>query len=100
MASVGVGCVVGLGDRGGDCFADLLVDGRLGRLVEQTRLDEVLPEDGDRVLAPPQLDLFGGAVELVVVIGGVGVVAVGLGLDEASGPPPAAGPFDGRGMTP
>ena len=42
----------------------------------------------ERVLLPPRLDLLRRAVGAVVVVGGVGQVAVGLALDQASGPRP------------
>ena len=69
--------------------------GLLG-LRQESLLDEVLLEPLERVLLPPRLDLLGHAVGAVVIVGGVGQVAVGLALDEAR-PFTLAGPVD-RGV--
>jgi hypothetical protein len=66
----------------------------LGLLIEEPLLDQILLENADRVASPPALHFLGGSVQLVVVVGRVGVVAVGVGLDERRAPT-GARPLDG-----
>ena len=88
---VGIRGALGPLGSGSDSARGLLVDGLLGGGVEKAVFYEVAAERWDRVLSPPLLDLFSGSIQLVVVVGRVGVVAVGLGLDEG-------GAFAGSGL--
>ncbi len=80
---VGVGCRLGLLDGSRQELDDFLIDLPLVRLGEEPVLDEVLLEPAQRVLLPPPLYLIPTAVEGVVVVGSVGVVAVGVRLDQS-----------------
>ncbi len=68
--------------RVGNAGAQLLLHLLLECLGQQPRFDQVLLEEIEWVASPPLLHLFASAVELVVVVRGVGVVAVGAGFDE------------------
>ncbi len=72
-------------------FASSL-DRLLVGLGEQAVLHQVGPEEADGVAPPPLGDLVGAAVLPVVVVGGVGVVAIGAGIQEG-GPPACPGPL-------
>ena len=52
------------------------------RLGEKALLDQVLAHPGDRVLLAPRFDFLPGPIERVVVVGRMGVVAIGISLDE------------------
>ena len=65
-----------------DLGLHLGLDALLVGLGQQPLLDEVLRDPAQRVLLAPRLDLLRRAVGAVVVVGGVGEVAVGLALDE------------------
>ncbi len=86
---------------GGDLILQLVFH----RLGEEACLDEVLLEDGERIVAAPLLHLLPAAVEPVVIVRGVGVVAVGAGFDEGGSLSPAGPlgglldhPVDGEGL--
>ncbi len=91
-----VGRRSGLGLFDGD---DQLIDDRFLQLVleflgEEALFDEVLLEDLHRVLATPELHLFTGAIEAVVVVRGVCVVPIRLCFDEGGS---GAGSGSGHG---
>ena len=73
-----------LGRLGGgvDLVLHLGLDALLVGLRQEPLLDEVLRDPAQRVLLAPRLHLLRRAVGAVVVVGGVGEVAVGLALDE------------------
>ena len=82
-----------LGRLGGASSTSAFTSASIALLVglgQEPLLDEVLLDAPQRVLLAPRLDLLRRAVGAVVVVGGVGEVAVGLALDER-GPVAAAG---------
>src|SRR5437763_1544158 len=62
-------------------------------VVQQALLLQVPAEHDDGVVGLRLLDLLAGAIGAVVVVGRVGMEAVGLELDQR-GTAPVAGPFD------
>jgi hypothetical protein len=80
---VGGGGPLGVGDRLRQFLFDLTNQGLLVGFRQESFLDQVLLEGDHGVVATPFVDLLARAVEAVVVVGGVGVVAIGLRLDEA-----------------
>ncbi len=80
---VGGGSSLGFLDGRRDFGNNVPFDSDFVGFGEETLLDQILLQRDDRVMSAPILDLFAGAVEPIVIIRGVGVVAIGLGLDQA-----------------
>ncbi len=73
----------GLLDRGRNGRQHLIGDRFFFCLRQQAFFDQVLLQRHHRIVTPPLLDFFPTSIKPVVIVGGVGVVAVSLSLDQA-----------------